>query len=374
MKGVPIRVSYLAIGLFLFEIGSSSLFLLGAKAGRDAWLSMLIGAAASLPFFLLYLVIHRLDPEKDLFELLLHYFGKVLGTLIGLMFMGYFILEAARNLRDFGDLTALTVLNQTPLYLIMAIVTLVIMNSVRYGTENLILVIVSLFPVILFGFLILIALLLSTDLVKLEFLFPVLEHGIKPVWDTAIPELMSFPFCQSVLFLVYFPLAQPRSRLIKAMVGWYIGTSIFLVCLNEISVLVLGPALASNSTYPILQVVQLIRVSQLIQRFDALFVMILFLGLGTKLCLFFMGALTGLERMTGKSRGLWILPGGIAIYTAAFFPAAFTSFVNLGLEVLVTYVFPIFQLALPLLLFGVMLLRRKKKGPRTRNHSPADST
>ncbi|WP_058300268.1 GerAB/ArcD/ProY family transporter [Gorillibacterium timonense] len=374
MNSVPIRVSYVAISLFIFEIGSSPMFLLGAKAGRDAWLSMLIGAVTGLPFLLLYLAIHRLDPDKDLFELLLYYFGRTLGTVVGLAFVGYFILEANRNLRDFGDLTGLAILTQTPLFFIMLIVILVIMNTMRYGPRTLFLVITSLFPLILFSFILLFVFLLTTDLVRPEFLFPVLEHGIKPVWDAAVPELISFPFCQSMLFLVFFPLADPRRRLTKAIVLWYAGTSVFLTCLNEVSILVLGPVLAANSTYPILQVVQLIRVSQLVQRFDALFVMILFLGLGTKLCFFFMGALVGMERMTGKKVKLWVIPVGATIYLTAFFPSSFTSFVRLGLEVLVTYVYPFFQLGFPLLLFAVMLLRQKKKGSRTTGHPSTGST
>lgn len=73
-------VSGLVIAFSLFQVGSTTLFLLGATAKQDAWLSMMIGALGGFALLMLYLFIHKLDPQRDLYELLRHYWGSGLAT------------------------------------------------------------------------------------------------------------------------------------------------------------------------------------------------------------------------------------------------------------------------------------------------------
>lgn len=83
MNKTVTRVSGLAIAFSLFQVGSTTLFLLGGKAKQDAWLAMLIGALAGFILLTMYLSMHKLDPHRDLYELLCHYWGKWVGSLGG---------------------------------------------------------------------------------------------------------------------------------------------------------------------------------------------------------------------------------------------------------------------------------------------------
>lgn len=361
MNKIPVRVSGLAITLSLFEIGSTTLFLLGGKAKQDAWMSMSIGAASGLILLLLYLVIYNLDAKHDLFELYRKYFGKIVGSVLAFMFVAYFTYESSRNLRDLGELTVITLLNRTPLILILVIAIMVVGNTVRYGPRVLFILCTTLLPVLILAYGLLILFIIVTGIIHLEFFLPVLENGIGPVWSAAIPELVSFPFGQTLLFLVFFPFVPKSKHMNKTVLFSYCITAVILIILNQIEILVLGPDLAANSTYPLLQVVQVIQVTKVLERTDALFTLILFLGLGIKIGCFYLGAAIGLHRITSLNMKIWVIPLGITIFLLSLISKTYTEFIWIGLHFTVTRVYPIFQIALPLLLFCVMLLRKKKR-------------
>lgn len=353
--------SSLVITLILFEIGSTTLFLIGAKAGRDAWLAMLIGALAGLILLLMYLRIYSMEPDKDLFEVSRHYLGKITGGFLSVLFSLYFLYEASRNLRDLGELTTLALLDKTPTTLIMIIAIFVVSNTVRYGPEVLFLTCTALFPVVVFGYGLLLILIMVTGMVHLNFMFPMLEKGILPILDTALPEMISFPFGQLVLFLVFFKYVRNNPGLKKSVLWGYVLVALLLIVCNQLSILILGPSLAANSTYPLLQVVQIIQVAKVLERTDAVFVLLLFLGLGAKMAMFFLGSVLGLQSVSGKNYRYWIIPAGAAIFALSMLTPDYTEFIQIGLSVALKWSSPVFQILLPLLLFGVMLLRRNRR-------------
>ncbi|KGE18659.1 GerAB/ArcD/ProY family transporter [Paenibacillus wynnii] len=356
-----IRVSELVVVLSIFEVGSTTLFLMGAEAKQDAWLAMLIGATAGFLLLLLHLSIHRRDPQLDLFRLFRRYMGKYLGTFINILFVGYFTYEASRNLRDFGELTIMSLLNRTSLWIIILIVVLIIANLVRYGPEVFFMFCMILFPVMLIGYLVISVLIPATGLFHFEYMLPVLEFGLMPAVTSAIPEIVSFPFGQTVLFLVFYPLAMKGRNLPRAVIVTYIISALFLTVFNQLNIFVLGTELAPNMTLPLLETVQLIQLTQVFERTDALFTMVLYIGLGTKMAAFYLGAVIGLERITKISYKKWVLPLAILLYYLAFLSPNYTHHIEIGRGIAVNRWWPIFQIILPILLFLVMVIRRRKK-------------
>ncbi|SET61515.1 endospore germination permease [Paenibacillus sp. NFR01] len=353
-----VRVSELAITFALFEIGSTSLFLIGGDVKQDAWLAMLIGALAGFLLLLIHLTIHRIEPRLDLFQIFQSYTGKSIGGLLSLGFVGYFMLEASRNLRDIAEVTILTLLPETPLWSVMLIIILVVSNTIRYGPETLFLMCIVLFPLITTGYLIIVILLAANGLIHFHFMLPVLEHGWIPILKAAIPGILSFPFGQIVVFLVFYPLTASRRQMGRKMIWTYCGISLFLIFINQINVLVLGPVLASNSALPLLQTVQLIQMTEVLERIDPLFTIILFLSLGIKMATFFNGAAIGTSRITGIKHKKSAALIGAGIYFLGFLSPTYTEFIKVGREIAVKYWWPIFQVALPVLLLMVILIRK----------------
>ncbi|MGP0578929.1 GerAB/ArcD/ProY family transporter [Paenibacillus peoriae] len=361
MRQHTIRVSELIICMSLFEVGSTTLFLMGAEAKQDAWLVMLIGALAGLLLLTLHLAIHHQDPELDLFMLFRHYIGKYLGTIINLLFVMYFTYEASRNLRDLGEVTVMTLLRQTPLWIIILITVMVVSNTVRNGNKALFLLTLFLFPFFVLGYTIISVLIPTTGLFHFENSLPVLEEGWKPIFNAAIPELISFPFGQTVLFLVFYPLAHKGRNLTRAVIFAYMTTALSLTFINQLNIFVLGPKIAVDSTLPLLEVVQLIELADVFERMDALFTLLLFLGLIIKMSLFFNGAVIGLEKITGVGFKKWVFPLAVLIYGLSFLSPSYTHHMVIGRKFVLNSWFPIFQIILPLLLFVVIVIKKRKQ-------------
>ncbi|KAF6612030.1 GerAB/ArcD/ProY family transporter, partial [Paenibacillus sp. EKM208P] len=104
------------------------------------------------------------------------------------------------------------------------------------------------------------------------------------------PEIISFPFGQTILFLVLFKIVADKRKLKRSIIIVYWFTAVFLIVMNELSVLVLGPEWAASSTYPLFEVTQLIQLPKIVERADVLFSMILFIGIGVKTAGFMFGA------------------------------------------------------------------------------------
>lgn len=344
----------------LFEVGSTTLFQIGAEAKQDAWLVMLLAALAGLLLLLMHLAIHRLDPKRDLFELCRIYFGKVAGTFVGGTFAAYFAYEASRNLRDLGELASYILLNRTPLGVIILIAILVLANSARYGPRVLFLCCLVLIPFIMVSYLTLILMIAGVGLIHFENMLPVLENGLLPVLKN-VPDVISFPFGQTVLFLVFFPMIHKEREMRKSILFTYGLTALFLILVNQINILVLGPKLAETVTFPLLQVVQQIELVEVFERMDILFVLVLFIGLGTKLVLFFIGAVAGGSRITGTPYNKWVIPFAVAIMGMSFISPNFTHHLWVGIDLVLKW-YPIIQIGLPAILIILILVRKNKRG------------
>lgn len=126
----------------------------------------------------------------------------------------------------------MTLLNQTPIWVITLITVMVISNTVRYGYKVLFSFSLILLPVFAIAFTVITVFIPATGLFHSEFIFPIL---------------------------------------------------------NRMVIFVLGPKIAASSTLPLLETVQLIELAEVFERMDALFTLLLFLGLIIKMVAFFNG-------------------------------------------------------------------------------------
>jgi len=84
----PIQLTMLIIGYIL---GSSVVSYPAKGAGRDAWIAHLIAWVLGGVLLFIYVMIAKLNSEKTLMEILKEHFGKILGSIIGVLYIFYFI-------------------------------------------------------------------------------------------------------------------------------------------------------------------------------------------------------------------------------------------------------------------------------------------
>ncbi|WP_424765839.1 GerAB/ArcD/ProY family transporter [Paenibacillus sp. sgz302251] len=350
----------LSILIIIFLIGSTPLFELGMKAKQDAWLAMSLAAAAGLLLTVIYVHIQKRAPGAGLAELFIMHFGKWIGSAVGLIYAVWFAYESMRNVRDVGELTAVALLTLTPKWIVMLMILGVSAYCVSKGVEVFIRVVQLLFPIAAFSYFIIILLLFIARLPNIQQLLPVLEYGSIPVIQAAFPSLLSFPFGQMVIMLVFWKYVNEKKAIGRISYWSQIAVSLFLVMMNALIMSVLGPELSKLSTLPLLEVVQLIRLANFLERIDAIVTLLLFIGLYVKMTAFYMASVLTFKAITGIAHRYSVMPVGIVIYVSSFFEPNYTYHIWIGLDITLKIV-PLFQVALPMLMLMVGVRKKYKQ-------------
>ncbi|WNS41167.1 endospore germination permease [Paenibacillus sp. MMS20-IR301] len=352
----------IAFMIMLFEIGSTPLFLLGGKAKQDSWLAMCTGSAAGFLLLLLLMWIQHRCPDKDLMGMLIFHFGKIAGTSIGGVYVIYFAYQSMRNVRDLGELTAMTLLPKTPMFVTMLVFILLALYAIWKGAEVVFRLPEVLLPVMLFFYFVLVLLLGIMGSIDFRHLAPVMGDGLMPVIKAALPDIVSFPFGQMIVFLMLWSLWEKPGVPVKYTVNAYLLISLFLIFMNALNVAVLGPTIAGISQLPFLKTVRTLSNLKFVERLDILVTVQLFLGLLVKMMLFFFCSVKAVSELTGKPARWWVFPVGAVIFSASFLERDYTQHIAVGLGPSLK-LDPLFQVAIPLLLTLSILIRSRFKRP-----------
>ncbi|QJC52340.1 GerAB/ArcD/ProY family transporter [Paenibacillus albicereus] len=365
MDNRGVSAGQIAIFLILFCIGSTPMFELGIEAGQDSWIALSAAAAAGLGVLWVYRTLQNRAPEEDLAGLFKLHFGKALGTLLGIAFALLIAYESMRNVRDFGELTAMTLLPETPLWCTMLLIVGIGFYTVTKGVDTFFRIAQVLLPVLAGSYMLLLVLLLASGRIDPDRLRPVLEHGPMPVLQAAFPNLIAFPFSQTIVLLVFWKYAAANKQTGAASYAAYGLVAIFLIAVNAVIMMVLGPAMASIKALPTLEAVELIRLANFIERLDILVTLLLYIGLYVKISALYLASALLLRSACRLPLPAGAIGLGALIYGTSFLEPTNTFHLWLGLE-LGLKLTPFYQLVLPgiMLLTGVGWVKRKAERQR----------
>lgn len=370
-----ISLKQLAAMIVLFEIGTSPLFLLAADAKEDAWISVLVALACGT--VLLYVVtihIQKLEPDKNLIEICLAYLGKPIGLLVSWIYVLFFLYESVRNVRETGDLLNQYLLPQSPLYFVSGIILLISVYSVYAGIEVCFRVAEALLPVIGFIYLLIMGLFVVVGLVNIHELQPVLGSGVKPVLSAALPEVISFPFGEMIVFLMFWKHTADRKKTYSVTMEAFLAAGLFLVFTNALMIAMLGEKLAGAGGIPLLLAASTIQIAHVIERMDPLVAILLFLGVQFKQTLFYLAGVLALATIFKTSYKKMILPAGITIYASAMMFRSLMQHINIGFKWNVKYDYPVYEIVLPIVLLAVMKIRKAVRRPEGGNQHEASES
>lgn len=270
MKKVEqIGPSGLASLLLGFLLGSSLLVPMGGEARQDAWLALLLGAAASLPVAWVYMALARRFQGQSPIAYSRALLGPWLGGLVGLLYVWYSLHLGALVLRNVGEFVTTTILPATPMGASLLTLMLLCTYAVRHGLEPL-----TRTGQVLVGMtltLMLLTLVLVAKEARPERLLPVLEHGPAPLLSAAL-TVLAFPFGEKVLFLMILPRLQRARDPGRPVLAAMLGAMLVLTIVHVFNVAVLGPHLMVSSLFPTLEMIRTIEVAEFLTRLDPLFV------------------------------------------------------------------------------------------------------
>lgn len=197
---------------------------------------------------------------------------------------------------------------------------------------------------------------------------PLLEGGVRPIFQTVFPHLLSFPFGETVAFTMLFSFytGKPQRALRASRLGILVG-GIALATTTLLNIVVLGDDIAARSPFPYLTTLSKVELGRFLQRLDLAAIMVLVTCGFIKISVFFQAALIGIRQLfqIKKRNHLLIVGMGIImLYTAVQLSQNYVQHMEVGFRWVPLYLHVPFQMVIPPLLLLVHLLRKRlsKKG------------
>jgi spore germination protein KB len=228
-----IQLSLLLIG-FLF--GSTAILTPAANAKNDAWLAIILGGVGGALLMRAYVAIALLNPSKTLVEILWDRFGKIIGNAVAILYIWYFIHLASLVFRNFGEFITTVTFIETPMVVVIGFFAILLVYAINSGVEVIGRSSEAFVPLIPVTVLIIGLSLITTH--DFTAFLPILEDGVAPALYAAF-VLITFPFGETIVFLMLFPHLNKKGNLKKVSdlsVLFMIVLSLFIF-IKDISVL-----------------------------------------------------------------------------------------------------------------------------------------
>ncbi|MDQ1914057.1 endospore germination permease [Paenibacillus sp. GD4] len=248
---------------------------------QDAWLSMLVGGFMGIGVTFLAVRVSMLHPGQSLAIFSQKLLGKWLGRLIVLPYVAAWYLLAANVLRTFGDFVHLILLDKTPVWMIMLLMT-ILMTYITYycGIQGIARFCEIVGPIIILT--LVISFILNVRNVEWKQIFPIyFDSGWSQILQGSYAPA-SF-FAESFMLLVIVSYMQnPKHALSRSM--YSMGAVIFMVIAATFMVLlVFGPNVAAKLRFPFFMLVRSIDILNFIQNLDIFVIFIWVFGVYAKL-------------------------------------------------------------------------------------------
>ncbi|MEH7336530.1 GerAB/ArcD/ProY family transporter [Neobacillus drentensis] len=363
MEKAKINASQLFVLVVLYEMGSAILVGMGAGAGQDAWISILLGMTAGVLLFFVYYRLFLYYPDLPLTSYIQKITGKWIGRLIAILYIVYFIYDASRVLRDFGELLTTTIYTSTPLFVINTLMILTIIYAIHKGFEVLARVGEIYFAIIYIlaigGF----SLILFSGLIHFENILPILENGWKPVIKTFLRETFTFPFGEMIVFTMVLPFLNEPKKVKMACIGGILLSGINIAITAVINIAALGTDLFVRSNFPLLTTIGKIQLANFIERLDVLFMLYLVIGGFFKIAIYYYVAVAGAADIFNfkNQRKLGFPIGVLVLFSSVTIATSYAEHIKEGLNVVTIYLHWPFQIIIPCILLILAFFRNRKK-------------
>jgi spore germination protein KB len=336
-----------------FIVSTSILLLPGAEAGKDAWLATMLGLIPGLITVTSLAILAKKFPQKTVGQYVETILGKYLGKLIMATILLYLISLTALSLRDLGQFTSAVILPATPLYVIIFTATMVGIYGARRGLEPIVRVNEIFLPILLLS--VFFIMVLSYPNMDKNNLLPILDNGIVPVIKASIEPADWLG--ESILLAMVIPFISQKDKIIKISLLGVLLAGLLLTVVALLTIAVYSDV-ASNLSYPFLNVVRLITIGRTIERLELLIVPIWILAVYIKTSF--------LLYITAEASSQWLNFGHYKAHTiplaAVIFMIANFAAVDVGqYRTIAVKIFPpvvvIFQTTLPVFLLLIALMR-----------------
>lgn len=330
------------------------------QAQQDAWISLLIaGVIGGLVAFIAGRL-SLLYPRQSLVEISETILGKWLGKTILIPYFVMWYSVIGIILRQACSFLHIALFQQTPMWVLMSVLSLLIIY-VTYagGIEAIARISEVVGQVILITLLVVVVLNLNN--VNLHNLLPIYsDSGWLNIIKGSFPPASFFGESVMLTMLLRF-VDSPQKGISKAL--WAILISDLILVFAMVSVIATFSILSSKMLFPFFDMTRFISVLDFIQNVDVLVVIGWILSVFVKLSMYLFissyGTAQWLHLKTWRSPIWFIVPGAFVFGVA--FRNAVTASVDYPKRYWIPFVLPVNMVAIPLFLWLVGMLRKRKQ-------------
>ncbi|MNW32086.1 Spore germination protein YndE [compost metagenome] len=360
-----------ALQMFLlllhFEFGTALVVNPAKNAGRDSWIAMIIGAVGGMILVLCYSSLHRKFPDLNLTGYSKQLLGKILGTVVGIFYLLFFLYDTTRDLRDGISLIQIRALNTTPL-LVIGLLLVVVSTYVLYLGIHVLGRIAILYGALSIFLILTMLLLLSfSGVIDLHNLLPIASKGWQPILGVGGTSALMFPFGELVSFTMVLPTMSKKYNSVAVCLTAVLFGGTMLTEVTVLMVASLGSELFVQATHPFLTMINRIEVSDFIDRVDVLGVMAVIIGIFFKVTVLLYAALRVAEDLFGIPYRRLLFPFGIIVLLSSLLIAPNLEEHLQESDFILVHVYPLFVIVIPFLLLAVAWMQggRRKRSPES---------
>ncbi|WP_298843711.1 GerAB/ArcD/ProY family transporter [uncultured Clostridium sp.] len=344
--------------IVMMPYGTAALYLITPEAKQDAWIAMLIYIIPAIILQLIYVELWKKYPKDTIVTYMPKIFGKVIGYTLSVVYIIFFAYEAARDTRDIIEIILIAVMPRMSMYIIGIVFMSTVIYATYTGIENLSRVCQIFLILFVFIFVMKWLFLFSMpDAINVYNLKPVLEKGIFPVIKKGW-LLITFPYGESIVLTMLYPLVTESSRVRKSAVLAIIFLGILLTANTIMFISVLGLNFASTSLFPLLQTYRIMKIGEFFSRFGVFFVLFVIMGDFIKVGFSMYGSMLGLSQLIKLEDTKYLaLPLGILVFiTSLLIASNFPQHIYIG-QLTSTYILLSLAVIIPIIALIVYYLK-----------------
>ncbi|MBB6216875.1 spore germination protein KB [Anaerosolibacter carboniphilus] len=348
----------------LFIWGSSLVIGSGAGAKREVWLAILMGMIGGLLLSLIYARMLYLFPQQNLFDIVIHVFGKYMGGCIIVLYSWFAFHLGALVLRNFGEFIITVALPETPMMVPTALLCFLCIWASKEGVE--VLGRWGEVFIVFLGLIMISTLSFSTTEMNINNIRPFLFEGWGPVLKGAFSSL-TFPFGETVILLMVFSCLKRRNSPFKTYPAGILIAGLVLTAFGARNILVLGSEKTAAIYFPSYLAVSRIDVAEIFTRLEIVVSVSFIISGLVKISICLMAASRGLAKLAGlEDYRFLVTPVGLLMLNLSYFVyGSIMEMVEWAFKVWNFYAVP-FQVILPIIIWIAAEMKIRTKNNKER--------
>ncbi|UVI28753.1 GerAB/ArcD/ProY family transporter [Paenibacillus spongiae] len=297
------RISPLQMGMIMYSTVTATAILslpaiTAMHAGRDMWLSPIWGLLSGGISIFLAIMLGKRYPQETVIEYSNHILGRILGKLVGLIYLLFYIHLSSLILKEYGYFLVNNFYMRTPIIVIIGSFALLCAFNARGGIEVIARTATLLTPI---AYLLLFAtIVLITPKIQPQQMLPMFEHGAGP----SLRGSISVQAWYSEFFLLSFllPYMHDKHLKVKSSMVALLAVMVTLVLVNMASLMFMGSEESGRNVYPLLGITRSISVAGFFQHLESLVMFFWVAGTFIKFSMFSYVSIIGTSQWLGLPR------------------------------------------------------------------------